>query len=252
MTRSKSASALISIHALREEGDPASDLGPWPPDPISIHALREEGDAKFSLENTALFISIHALREEGDQGRQQKGLRVADFYPRPPRGGRPSLGSAQRSSPFDFYPRPPRGGRQPPARKRAPQKKFLSTPSARRATDIQACTDSRHNNFYPRPPRGGRQVWHGRQRKERNFYPRPPRGGRHEGVGQKCAAALISIHALREEGDRRKSGSLSAEQAISIHALREEGDTFSERLVALRKEFLSTPSARRATFNGRR
>ena len=37
-----------------------------------------------------LCISIHALREEGDcQGVQQCNARV-NFYPRPPRGGRPS------------------------------------------------------------------------------------------------------------------------------------------------------------------
>ena len=36
-----------------------------------------------------VFISIHALREEGDLLRLRcSGLR-RDFYPRPPRGGRP-------------------------------------------------------------------------------------------------------------------------------------------------------------------
>ena len=34
---------------------------------------------------------------------------------------------------------------------------------------------------------------------------------------------------------------------ISIHALREEGDAFRSPLPQRRKEFLSTPSARRAT-----
>ena len=34
----------ISIHALREEGDPAQAARPMPGVPISIHALREEGD----------------------------------------------------------------------------------------------------------------------------------------------------------------------------------------------------------------
>ena len=34
---------------------------------------------------------------------------------------------------------------------------------------------------------------------------------------------------------------------ISIHALREEGDLFPGFLVGCRKVFLSTPSARRAT-----
>ena len=34
---------IISIHALREEGDPAANRHPVPT-AISIHALREEGD----------------------------------------------------------------------------------------------------------------------------------------------------------------------------------------------------------------
>ena len=33
-------------------------------------------------------ISIHALREEGDRLRKIPGDADADFYPRPPRGGR--------------------------------------------------------------------------------------------------------------------------------------------------------------------
>ena len=34
----------ISIHALREEGDPSARRGRPAPYEISIHALREEGD----------------------------------------------------------------------------------------------------------------------------------------------------------------------------------------------------------------
>ena len=56
---------------------------------ISIHALREEGDGPEGIIIEGLMISIHALREEGDpEGRQSIGHNV-DFYPRPPRGGRP-------------------------------------------------------------------------------------------------------------------------------------------------------------------
>ena len=56
----------ISIHALREEGDDGRDAlsGPFR---ISIHALREEGDLLPALRNTFAPISIHALREEGDK-----------------------------------------------------------------------------------------------------------------------------------------------------------------------------------------
>ena len=56
----------ISIHALREEGDPKPDHE-WPGiHVISIHALREEGDQGSRPDRQAHAISIHALREEGD------------------------------------------------------------------------------------------------------------------------------------------------------------------------------------------
>ena len=56
---------------------------------ISIHALREEGDNCVMGYITIFTISIHALREEGDEKQRQLYQRQADFYPRPPRGGRP-------------------------------------------------------------------------------------------------------------------------------------------------------------------
>ena len=37
----------------------------------------------------ALSISIHALREEGDEAERRKAHLSKNFYPRPPRGGRP-------------------------------------------------------------------------------------------------------------------------------------------------------------------
>ena len=38
-----------------------------------------------------------------------------------------------------------------------------------------------------------------------NFYPRPPRGGRLTDKGVVTWAYRISIHALREEGDRHRT-----------------------------------------------
>ena len=58
----------------------------------------------------------------------------------------------------------------------------------------------------------------------------------------------ISIHALREEGDERGSAAGAPPLAISIHALREEGDAGAEIPATRSKQFLSTPSARRATL----
>ena len=102
----------------------------------------------------------------------------------------------------NFYPRPPRGGRL-----RAHQHLrlyvrisihalreegdgvwifdglkctlFLSTPSARRATPPPDRAPVPQADFYPRPPRGGRPIT------RRTLRIRDP----------------ISIHALREEGD---------------------------------------------------
>ena len=82
----------------------------------------------------------------------------------------------------NFYPRPPRGGRPPRFAAAQTASSFLSTPSARRATDHHA----------------------GRLPVEKHFYPRPPRGGRPPGCNYVTEQQMISIHALREEGDHRK------------------------------------------------
>ena len=100
---------------------------------ISIHALREEGDQKIHRPAREPRISIHALREEGDPGPRQGPRSSPNFYPRPPRGGRPFRRRFTCSGREYFYPRPPRGGR--------PEDGGL----------LQT-----HQHFYPRPPRGGR------------------------------------------------------------------------------------------------
>ena len=61
------------------------------------------------------------------------------------------------------------------------------------------------------------------------------------------AGGEISIHALREEGDAERSPGHRG-QPISIHALREEGDLLWGDTVHRPNQFLSTPSARRATL----
>ena len=57
-----------------------------------------------------LGISIHALREEGDAMERLYAQCPENFYPRPPRGGRPRPASGSCCGRY-FYPRPPRGGR---------------------------------------------------------------------------------------------------------------------------------------------
>ena len=174
-------------------------------------------------------------------------MTAKNFYPRPPRGGRPdelgelitnreisihalreegdSQASHCKEAGLYFYPRPPRGGRPKRLKKTDTGEEFLSTPSARRATPC--APGSVHvpvGHFYPRPPRGGRLSSGRACRGSADFYPRPPRGGRPEGIVP-----------------------LDVGQDISIHALREEGDMIKHRADSIQKLFLSTPSARRAT-----
>ena len=208
----------------------------------------------------------------GRQRQRYDGCAGRNFYPRPPRGGRRTLYHKSSLTMRDFYPRPPRGGRRIASGLAVLGLLFLSTPSARRAT--QKCSEYAAStcNFYPRPPRGGRPGAH-----------------RHSGRYD-----AISIHALREEGDyasrslslsvilflstpsaRRATSSrkqaawfrnyfyprpprggrpplwrsLRASAKISIHALREEGDGITAVDFRGIAKFLSTPSARRATTN---
>ena len=102
-------------------------------DYISTHALREEGDVSNGFSGRWVDISTHALREEGDPHPGAAAPLAHNFYPRPPRGGRPRKSRACVS-----------------------RLEFLPTPSARRATGCSRLLLPRPTDFYPRPPRGGR------------------------------------------------------------------------------------------------
>ena len=102
-------------------------------------------------------------------------------------------------------------------------------------------------NFYPRPPRGGRPLSLPALSSVMDFYPRPPRGGRLAVLRAKLERDVISIHALREEGDPPWHRRTCWPKHISIHALREEGDASCRCSRLVNERFLSTPSARRAT-----
>ena len=233
-------------------------------------------------------ISIHALREEGDCSSLSASSTQPNFYPRPPRGGRPKAAS-QIAKLMQFLSTPSARRATFAVRRHLRPLRFLSTPSARRATyrikikllgttisihalreegDIQINRDEiagvisihalreegdqlrnglyhhlyhfyprpprggrplpflfvcRYVYFYPRPPRGGRPGRTPEHHDASDFYPRPPRGGRLRRFRPPWCRCSISIHALREEGDRRKQGTKPT-RLISIHALREEGD----------------------------
>ena len=212
---------------------------------ISIHALREEGDVLRRVWRVRL-ADFYPRPPRGGRPVRFLLLHVQqDFYPRPPRGGRPatalhrgkaavflSTPSARRATPtgfcllapcrisihalreegdlgelhkqllqLNFYPRPPRGGRHAHISIPAPFAQFLSTPSARRAT-AAGCFDGTDKTY---------------------FYPRPPRGGRHTSVPSLSQAWIF----LSTPSARRATVHTQQplwEREISIHALREEGD----------------------------
>ncbi len=238
----------ISIHALREEGDaerpaigrcgknfyPRPPRGGRPPTPAFTWAARRYFYPRPPRGGRPYRVS----------GKVQS---VGHFYPRPPRGGRPCRppnllhclaisihalreeGDYLRKSRSDLEAISIHALREEGDFKKpfvvAYLVPFLSTPSARRATaaPLRCCKRSVH--FYPRPPRGGR-LFHrtGAQTRSAYFYPRPPRGGRPFFNGFDIPGYLISIHALREEGDQG-----------------------GRPMKTLNQIFLSTPSARRAT-----
>ena len=173
---------------------------------ISIHALREEGDGIIRRGHEAVLISIHALREEGDPRLQ--GLR---------RHYRISIHALREEGDLLNTLFSPFGDG------------FLSTPSARRATISSGVPGAKQFLFLSTPSaRRATGTFAGLLTCPRYFYPRPPRGGRHSIVVGVDHMADISIHALREEGDRD---------------VLPDGD--------INIQFLSTPSARRATWHWR-
>ena len=171
-----------------------------------------------------LMISIHALREEGDDTAAASSRPLSDFYPRPPRGGRHGRCVQLLNQRIISIHALREEGDVDQAYCLTLLELFLSTPSARRATtSVPLCLSetciSIHalreegdrgmrrgspdlRNFYPRPPRGGRLAARRTSRFHADFYPRPPRGGRRRGDAQPLPQLLISIHALREEGDQ--------------------------------------------------
>ena len=76
-TKEEVQAHIISIHALREEGDGQRLYHVGVFREISIHALREEGDRTAARKFPYFFISIHALREEGDFNRRASDERVS-------------------------------------------------------------------------------------------------------------------------------------------------------------------------------
>ena len=126
---------IISIHALREEGDVLRRIKRRHILVISIHALREEGDFLIVGDVNIQFpISIHALREEGDASGAASPVGLVQFLSTPSARRATTMPTCPLSNFTNFYPRPPRGGRPTSFPEQGYGRLFLSTPSARRAT----------------------------------------------------------------------------------------------------------------------
>ena len=132
--------------------------------------------------------------------------------------------------------------------------KFLSTPSGWRATLKLVPMSATERDFYPRPPGGGRPCGALCVTNLVYFYPRPPGGGRLYTCPLLMCNHVISIHALRVEGDNlslkqtkvsqlflstpsgwratRAAAGLVGCALISIHALRVEGDHLKQSCCA--------------------
>ena len=79
----------ISIHALREEGD-LLDLSIVIDTRLFLSTPSARRATSYAVANIdQQTISIHALREEGDTVCFPRCMSESNFYPRPPRGGRP-------------------------------------------------------------------------------------------------------------------------------------------------------------------
>ena len=176
----------------------------------------------YILSSSSVFLSTpSARRATADAAIQSLGFQ--DFYPRPPRGGRPCMAALNDwLKGISIHALREEGDVQHHANV---FDLAISIHALREEGDWHSATKGDASpHFYPRPPRGGRLnaalchrqshlisihalreegdiLWHSGTKAGRDFYPRPPRGGRPALGHRHRRAAMISIHALREEGD---------------------------------------------------
>ena len=124
---------------------------------------------------------------------------------------------------------------------------FLSTPSARRATLLTNTLPDNTGYFYPRPPRGGRLDRGKVVTVAGQFLSTPSARRATISNPSEYGFSIISIHALREEGDSKTGNGLTSIIAFlsTPSARRATGPLTCAFDIS--SQFLSTPSARRAT-----
>ena len=142
---------------------------------------------------------------------------------------------------YYFYPRPPRGGRHAGDLIAAAGHGFLSTPSARRATLITWLLASLMYRFLSTPSARRATFIFIRSGMALLLFLSTPSARRATRFVVKFQAdVLISIHALREEGDLEDLIQ-QLDVPISIHALREEGDAVSAVIPSITDHFYPRP-----------
>ena len=261
---------------------------------ISIHALCEEGDSTPARRRSWLIYFYPRPLRGGRPSPSRLTPSSCYFYPRPLRGGRPDAGPARLIDllGISIHALCEEGDVSAPFIKHS-HKIFLSTPSARRATGEQRAPVARSQiSIHALCEEGDRLLWdepkifflisiHALCEEGDSLLLRPFIGlllflstpSARRATPSSSASflmSIISIHALCEEGDRIlwknfkrfmgisihalcEEGDVSQNhnntwsKSISIHALCEEGDFWSSARFCGASVFLSTPSARRAT-----
>ena len=152
------------------------------------------------------------------------GWSAENFYPRPPRGGRPGScifsGSVLYISIHAL-----RGEGDLLQRPAVCHVRFLSTPSAGRATAVSALDKASYYLFLSTPSAG--------------------RATTPDAAFRSPVPVFLSTPSAGRATTRQRARLLDC--GISIHALRGEGDNVAPTVVLRGTPFLSTPSAGRAT-----
>ena len=212
---------------------------------ISIHSLRMEGDPVSEVDAVLQSISIHSLRMEGDVD-VAEGVKADTVFQSTPSAWRETW-TLQRVSRLTRYfnPLPPHGGRQQSCSFWTQLVQFQSTPSTRRETqsgrhDHDRCHISIHSlhtegdkfqffalpksmYFNPLPPHGGRRRNSAARTMPDTFQSTPSTRRETHFLTQIFTVALFqSTPSTRRETVFMRD--MQEFYAISIHSLHTEGD----------------------------
>ena len=166
----------------------------------------------------------------------------SDFYPRPPCGGRLSVGQRAGVQPgISIHALRAEGDLHRHVGGVAPA---ISIHALRAEGDPPRRADGRCKlYFYPRPPCGGRPPARCCPMAAcTDFYPRPPCGGRpgKPGRSSACPSSFLSTPSVRRATHQRQVSQVPI-SPISIHALRAEGDYDAFVLDNKAKDFYPRP-----------